>query len=113
MALPANVGTGTVSFNIQGSDDQSSTGEIVFAPELEIIRNVGSDPAVMILTVPTVVAYNGSGSVELIATNDADNIPLGWTYKVTIKPTDEDELDPFSITVQEGVTQNLADLIVL
>jgi hypothetical protein len=106
--LPSNVSYGTVVGRYliayaDGSDvdlfpdGAPAKGTITFVPSIEKVRNANAVPPVTIIprTVVTsldsegyLTAYAGSRGVRLVATDDTDNIPTGWTYNVVYNLTD-------------------------
>jgi hypothetical protein len=114
MALPSNVGTGTVTGTflrgvIDSTDpDREPEGIPVvdltatFTPAVSVITDGTSTPPVTVFPDTVVCGVNASGSlvgpdmvpgVKLIATTDTAISPLNWTWTVTLKsPT----LGPFS-----------------
>lgn len=83
MALPADFNTGLVKGHYVGLDGVPIAGQITF--KAQIPRMVSDATDTVILTVPLVITLdeNGSFSVNLPATNDADINPTGFTYEVT------------------------------
>lgn len=111
MALPSNVGKGIVTFNFKDTSGDPLVGEVIFTPEFKSLKNVTGAPKTIILPKETRVTLNasGGGSVSLVATDDEDNNPIGWTYLVTSNFEGVD-LKPFSISVAEGTTKDLSQL---
>lgn len=109
MALPTNVGFGTVTWRSIDSIGVNSTGTVTFTPSPKKLLNVTAAPSpVTILPKPVVVdLVDGSFSQALVATDDPQNNPAGWTYKVTFK-LDGVVVDPFDIEVPEGATVDLS-----
>lgn len=118
--LPADVGTGiiriklrrvgVVASNDQDADVQAVTGKVIFTPSASIMKHVGQ--GLMFPSFPVVANLNANGDadVELMATDDPQITPTGWTYKVTFELDDYIEVDSFSITVPEGSDRSLSNL---
>lgn len=110
MALPGNVGTGTVTGNLMDSLGNPTEGTVTFIPSFTRLVNVTAVPALVILPKPVTVTLSAGGfTTSLVATDDADNNPTGWTYKVSFKLTGSTVAD-FHIAVPENSLQDLATL---
>lgn len=112
MALPSNVGFGTVVGRFLDSEGTPITGQFTFTPSPKNLKNIAALPSpVTILPKPVVATLDGTGSLSttLIATDDPDNNPSDWTYTVSFS-SQQAKIDPFSITVPEGSTQDLTVL---
>lgn len=112
MALPTNVGYGTVTGRFiiayaDGSDPDlfpdgvPAKGNVFFTPQVEKLRNSSASPDPVTI-IPMQVACNidtdgylngpdGEPGVRLIATNDTDNNPTGWVYQVRYQLTDQSD----------------------
>jgi hypothetical protein len=109
--LPSNISYGTVvgRFLLAYADGPDVDlnpdgvpcgGSIVFVPSVERLRNATGLPApVTILVRPVVCALDSEGyllgsdntrGVRLLATNDTDNVPVGWTWTAQYRLTDID-----------------------
>lgn len=110
MPLPTNVGTGTVIWSGIDSSGVSVSGEVIFTPSPVKLLNVTATPVpVTILPKPvTATLVDGALSQVLVATDDPDNNPSGWTYKVTFKLGNQLVVPPFDIAVPEGTTVDLS-----
>lgn len=108
MALPTNVGKGTVTGRFIDSAGANIAGNITFTPTPKRLLNTTAAPSpVTILPKPVTVALaEGSFTQALIATDDEDNNPHGWTYSVAFNFVDA-KADGFAIEVPEGQTVNL------
>ncbi|MGH3447557.1 MAG: hypothetical protein ACRDP4_08025 [Nocardioidaceae bacterium] len=116
-SLPSNVGTGTVKGTfttaIKGTSgapiSQPVSGKVVFTPSPAALLDAGASTPQTILPSPISIDLDASGSfsVELVATNDTDLNPSGWTYTVSFKFTGV-AYQSFSIDVPEGSTTDLA-----
>lgn len=108
MSLPSNVGHGTVTGRFIDSAGANISGTITFRPTPRRLLNATALPsAVTILPKPVTVALTeGSFTQALIATDDPDNNPHGWTYSVEFNFVDA-KADGFAIEVPEGQTVDL------
>lgn len=108
MTLPANVGHGTVRGRFIDSNGTSITGKVTFAPTPKRLLNATAEPTpVTILPKPVTVDLDGGEFVTtLIATDDPDNNPQGWNYRVSFNFQGA-QADPFNIEVPEGETVDL------
>lgn len=109
--LPSNISYGTVvgRFLLAYADGVDADlypdgvacgGSIVFVPSVERLRNATGLPApVTILVRPVVCSLNSDGyllgsdgtpGVRLLATDDTDNTPTGWTWTAQYRLTDTD-----------------------
>jgi hypothetical protein len=110
MSLPSNVDFGTVvgRFLIATQDSADAglfpdgapaSGTISFLPQVEKLRNPTALPAPVTIIPTTItctldsegylIGPNGSRGVKLIATNDLDNNPTGWTWRVVYNLTNQ------------------------
>ncbi len=124
MTLPGNVGYGTVTGQLLGAaadttfdidldpDSELIQGSVTFTPSVDRLVNATSVPPVVILPKPITVTLDEDGafSVVLVATDDADLSPVGWTYLVTFD-LELTALAAFNMAVPEGVTTNIASVI--
>jgi len=110
MALPANVGTGTVTGTIIDSVGDPAQGTVTFTPDYSQSRDVTSTPKVLITakTVTTNLASDGSFTQTLVATDDTDLNPSGFTYTVKFD-LKNGKIGTFSFALPEGTTVDLAD----
>lgn len=109
--LPSNISYGTVvgRFLLAYGDGPDADlypdgvacgGSIVFVPSVERLRNATGLPApVTILVRPVVCQLDSEGyllgsdntrGVRLLATDDTDNVPTGWTWAAQYRLTDTD-----------------------
>lgn len=132
MALPSNVGYGTIvgkflktaldSVDIGVEPDGIPLADltITFTPSIGkngVLRNVTATPPVIIVADAIVAKTNvvgelynpetGQAAVTLVATDDPDITPTNWTYKVSIEGGGL-SIKPFNIAVPQGVTTDLA-----
>lgn len=132
MGLPANVGFGRVTGRLirailDGPIDPDTEpdgvpiegAKVTFTASVNRIVNRTATPPVSIFIDPVTVVTNGDGilvspdgteGVTLVASDDADLDPSGWTYKVTMTAPSISTLS-WSITVPEGSVQDLATAI--
>lgn len=108
MALPSNVGKGTVTGRFIDAFGANIAGTITFTPSPRRLLNATAAPSpVTILPKPVTVALvDGTFVQQLVATDDPDNNPQDWTYAVSFNLTDA-KADSFSIEVGEGQTVDL------
>lgn len=113
MALPSNVGFGTVTWHSMDSLGVNVEGSVTFTPSPSSIKNVTALPPVTILPTPVTVALsNGALPVtQLIATDDPDNNPAGWTYAVSFALKGGVRLASFSFELHEGAAVDLTTVI--
>jgi hypothetical protein len=109
--LPSNISYGTVVGRFllayadgpdvdPNPDGVACGGSIVFVPSVERLRNATGLPApVTILVRPVVCQLDSEGyllgsdntrGVRLLATDDTDNVPTGWTWTAQYRLTDTD-----------------------
>ncbi|MGW0312030.1 hypothetical protein [Streptomyces flavidovirens] len=82
MPLPVGLSTVTVTGTYKHPDGTPFKGKLLFTPEPAILTSAAHGTLILgTLEVPLDV--NGAVSVPLLATDDADVTPSGWTYRVT------------------------------
>lgn len=132
MALPSNVNFGTVVGQFllayADSDDagpepdgEPAKGSIFFRPSPIKLLNASATPN-PVTVLPAVVeclldtegyllGYPGDRGVRLVATDDPDMNPTGWTWTVEFRLTDQDDvpvsLPSFSIELPSDTTVDL------
>ena len=133
MSLPANVGFGRVTGRLIRAildspidPDTEPDGvpiegaKVTFTASVNRVVNRTATPPVSIFIDPVTVVTNSDGilvspdgteGVTLVASDDADLDPSGWTYKVTITAPSISAALSWSITVPEGSVQDLATAI--
>lgn len=136
MALPSNVNYGTVTgrfllayadgvdANAQ-PDGVPAKGSVLFTPSPAYVKNLTATPAPVTILPATVecsldsegylLGSDGSRGVRLIATDDPDNNPVEWTWRVDFRLTDQQDvptrgLARFSFELPSGVVVDLAAL---
>ena len=130
--LPANVGFGTVigRFFVAeedtidvGSDPNASAavGSVTFTPSVDYLLNSGAMPdPVMIFLQPVTVDLDANGyivdgqgapGVKLVATDDADLDPTGWTWNASFDLVGGHTIAAFDFALPEGTTVNLTTVI--
>lgn len=131
--LPSNVGYGTVTgrFLLAYSDSSDADlypdgvpakGTVLFTPSPNYVKNASASPAPVTILPATIscdldsegylIGYTGSRGVRLVATDDADNNPVDWTWKVTFRLTDQTDtptrgIPDFSFELPQGTTVDL------
>lgn len=109
MALPTNVGSGTVTGRLIDGAGAAIEGNVTFTPSPAYLVNTTAVPSpVTIIPKPvTVQLADGAFTTTLTATDDPDNNPSGWTYRVDFALTGAKRAS-FSIEVPEGGTVDLS-----
>lgn len=83
-------------------DDAPLSGRVIFTPSIKRLVHAGSGT---VYSVPAVTAFldeDGSFSIELIATDDLDVQPHGWTYDVTFRLDSRATMRSFSMAAPTG-----------
>ena len=133
MSLPANVGFGRVTGrlirailyspidpNTEPDGVPIEGAKVTFTASVNRVVNRTATPPVSIFIDPVTVVTNSDGilvspdgteGVTLVASDDADLDPSGWTYKVTITAPSISAALSWSIMVPEGSVQDLATAI--
>lgn len=109
MALPGNVSTGTVTGTFLGSDGAPARGTVRFTAEAPYVLDGDADAILVSLTHTAELDVAGSFTVELVATDDANLLPLDFTYRVQPRVYGL-SMPAFSIEVPSGSDQDLADI---
>jgi hypothetical protein len=136
MALPTNVGYGTVTGRFMlayadGSDGDlfpdgvPAKGTVYLTPSPVYLRNSSAAPAPVTILPSTVecsldadgyvLGTDGTPGVRLVATDDADNNPVNWTWSVEFRLTDQDNvpirtIPKFSFELPQGTSVDLTDV---
>lgn len=136
MALPTNVGFGTVTGRFmlayadgvdadEFPDGVAAKGTVYFTPSPVYLRNSTAAPdPVTILPSTVECALNVDGyllgtdatqGVRLVATDDADLAPANWTWSVEFRLTDQDDvpvktIPKFSFSLPQGESIDLTDV---
>jgi hypothetical protein len=136
MALPTNVGYGTVTGRFMLAyadggdadvfpDGVSAKGTVYFTPSPVYLRNSSAAPAPVTILPSTVecvldadgyiLGTDGTAGVRLVATDDADNNPVNWTWSVEFRLTDQDDvpirtIPKFSFELPQGTSVDLTDV---
>lgn len=109
MPLPANVSTGVVAGTILNPDGSAAVGTVLrFDPVPPRLVDLSANVVIPMAQTNVATDSTGAFSVTLIATDDPDLSPIGWTYTVTV--ISGIDKDTFSINVPSGSTQNYASL---
>lgn len=120
--FPANVGTGRVhgtvmQWLVDSADPGSvpdvapfSTATIKFTPSVKYVMHPASGTIFVPVIGPIEIGVTGEVDVTLIATDDADLNPTGFTYKVEIVVIGG-TVAPFNITVPSGSDRLLTELV--
>lgn len=102
--------TGTVVGTFLDTEGLPLVGRVFFTPYVQAAILDTSNNTTIIPN-PTVVTLDGTGSfsVDLVATDDPDLNPTGWTYGVRVKS--KEGTTGFAIHVPADVTTNLNTVI--
>lgn len=117
--LPTNVSYGTVTGRFllayaDGTDPDlypdgvPCGGSIVFTPSIERLRNATGLPAPVTILVRPIQCFldsegyllgsDGTRGVRMLATDDTDNDPTGWTWRADYRLTDAEGATLRSLT---------------
>ena len=136
MTLPSNVNYGTVTGRFllayadgvdadQNPDGVPAKGSVLFTPSPAYVKNLTALPAPVTILPATVeclldsegylLGSDGSRGVRLVATDDPDNNPLEWTWRVDFRLTDQDDvptrgISRFSFELPSDTSVDLAAL---
>jgi hypothetical protein len=113
MALPANIGTGTIKGHIVDSVGNPITGTLTFTPNFTALVDAGDVPDPTIILPKAVVAsLDGTGhfTVTVQATDDEDATPVNWTYTMSSTLTGA-TLPTKSFAVPQGTTVDIATVV--
>lgn len=136
MTLPSNVNYGTVTgrFLLGYADGVDSNlfpdgapakGTVLFTPSAEYLKNLTASPAPVTILPATIecdldsegylLGSDGTRGVRLVATDDPDNNPTQWTWRVDLRLTDQADvpvrgLARFSFELPSNETVDLAAL---
>lgn len=113
-SLPSNIGSGEVFGKLMDSDGNPIRGKVIFYPRFEYLTNqTGDTTPVLILPKSRAVEIHEDGrfAIELLATDDEDNNPTGWTWGVEFQLKDGYKLKPFDIHVLEGESKDLSEIL--
>lgn len=136
MTLPSNVNYGTVTgrFLLGYADGVDSNlfpdgapakGTVLFTPSAEYLKNLTALPAPVTILPATIecnldsegylLGSDNTRGVRLVATDDPDNNPTQWTWRVDLRLTDQADvpvrgLARFSFELPSNTTVDLAAL---
>jgi hypothetical protein len=79
--LPVGLSTVTVSGTYKHPDGTAMSGKLLFTPEPAILTS-GTHGTLVLGTIEATLDANGAVTATLLATDDADVTPTGWTYLV-------------------------------
>ncbi len=109
MAVPASVSTGTITGTFVSTTGEPKSGHVWFTPSFE--EGIVAGDNVIVTPEKTIVALDTNGHFEivLVATDDPDLVPLGFTYTVSFDIA-RVSLPSFSMSLASGATVDLADV---
>ena len=136
MALPTNVGYGTVTGRFMLAyadgpdadvfpDGLAAKGTVYFTPSPIYLKNSSAAPAAVTILPSTVecaldadgyvLGTDGTAGVRLVATDDSDLNPVDWTWGVEFRLTDQDDvpirtIPKFSFELPQGTSVDLTDV---
>lgn len=112
MALPINVGTGTVRGRIIGFSGDPGTGKMVFLPTPRRVLNTTSTPPTTILreAIVAVVDSNGDYEKELVATDNEVLNPKDWTWQASFVLGGQLVGEPFHFSLPTGADIDLTEV---
>lgn len=116
--LPANVNFGTVTgrlitaeqIDTAEPDGLPISGKVTFRPTPPLIIDAAADTLIVPKSIQVNLDVTGAFSTQLVATDDADLNPSGWTYEVSFQLNGGVSIPSFHITVPTGSTRDLADI---
>jgi hypothetical protein len=91
-------------------DAVAAIGTVTFTPSVGVLEVQSANVTILPQPLTFSLDANGSFSASLIATNDPDVIPSGWSYTATFTLTNG-SLSPLTLTVPSGATQDISQLI--
>lgn len=99
MTIPASASTGTVTGTWVDSDGEPCTGTVTFTPSTFTLRVAADDTTLIVHRTVATLDDAGSISQELIATDDTDTDPTGftWTARVALADTVTYTIGPFAV----------------
>jgi len=113
MALPSNIGKGTVQGHIIDSQGNPLSGSLTLTPNFTVLKDATDTPNPTVILPKAVVATldsSGSFSVAVQATDDTDATPFNWTYSIT-SSLNGATLPPMAFAVPEGETVDIGTLV--
>jgi len=131
MALPANLSFCTVTGRfiraIGDTDDEGSEPDgvpiegltVKFTASTNVVRVPEADPPAIVILDPIICATDsdgvlvdpdGNAGLTLVATDDEDMTPYGWTYKVEISGPSFPSIS-FNFNAPSGATVDLATAV--
>lgn len=109
MALPSNVQTGTVIGRFIDNAGAAAAGSVTFKCSAVKLVDASASPPVTILPKPVnaTLDSNGAFTIDLVATDDTDLNPTGFTYHVSFSFGSGLTVPEFDITVPQGTTVDI------
>lgn len=87
MALPTDIQTGTVTGKYTNSDGTPAQGTVTFTPAAKYVVSPVTKTTVIMSALTVTLDGNGQFSAVIIASNDPDMVPTGWTWDATVTLT--------------------------
>lgn len=120
MPLPVDVGSGIIHVKLRQVSVESpadlvpesypARGKVNFAPSVGRLLHGGTGEIFTTKVISVYLDSNGDADVTLMATDDAQLNPVGWTYTVSFELDDGLEIPSFSVAVPVGSDRNLSDI---
>lgn len=113
MALPGNVDHGMIVGRIISPSGEPEQGKVFATPAPPHLLNATASPPTTITNRVTEAELDADGSFALsvIATDDPDLNPTGWTYNISFRLTSGATLPALSTPVGVGQTVDITTLI--
>lgn len=83
MALPAGITTVTVTRTYLDGEGAPLNANVAFAPSIVALNHPATDSTIVMEPVVVDADQHGQVTATLIATDDTDTTPTGWTWTVT------------------------------
>lgn len=109
-ALPTDLDTATVTGSFVNLDGTPCAGTVTFEPAPCYWLAANDDVTVLPSSTVATLDQDGTFSVELLATDEPDLNPVGWTYKVRVRLTDCEKAWSFSMLAPADTVIDLADV---
>ena len=113
MALPANIGTGTVKGHLIDSAGNPLQGTLMLTPNFVVLKDANDTPGPTVIlpkAVPIVINSDGTFSKDAQATDDTDATPFNWTYTLTSAISGA-TLPSMTFSLPQGTTVDIGTLV--